>query len=61
VSASALFRLGWGKTTGMTCIKVTSKTSRRKEETIFFKLHRFMATSSDKSLEGAFTYYLGSN
>jgi hypothetical protein len=53
--------LSLGKTTGIACIKVTSKTSGRKEETIFFKLNRFMATSPDKSLEGAFTYYLCSN
>jgi predicted AAA+ superfamily ATPase len=57
--ALGIFRSG--KTTGIDCIKVTIKTRGKKEETIFFILTCCMAASPDKSLEGAFTYYLGSN
>jgi hypothetical protein len=54
-------RLTFGNTTGIACIKVTRRSTGRNDETIFFILDFCMATSPDKSLEGVFTYYLGSN
>jgi hypothetical protein len=60
-AATALLKSSFGKTTGITCINVTRRTRGRKEETIFFIPFCCMAASPDKSLEGAFTYYLGSN